>query len=246
MTQLYPEPIDKLVAHLCYLVCHYSLIHDLLTGEGSLGDLTNQPDGLRDAIRGHDDGFPDYHHWVWFFNEARLTLDEWHTVMDYALSSLTVCGRYTDSSSDPAIDRWSAKCRRQLQELRHLVPYPETLIPNGGLPSQEDLDRAEKLIAVVNDRIRELQGIGPEAEGISPTSTLSDWKPPPGTIGAKTVNANGVPRSTLAYWISKDNPNVSADPMTGEQYVPTDWLDGRVARWKKKNTPTMPRRPKKL
>ena len=38
MTQLYPEPIDKLVAHLCYLVCHYSRIHDLLTGEGSLGD----------------------------------------------------------------------------------------------------------------------------------------------------------------------------------------------------------------
>ncbi len=172
MTQLYPEPIDKLVAHLCDLVCHYSRIHDMLTSEGSLGELTNQPDGLRDAIRGHDDGFPNYHHWLWLFNEARLTLGEWHSVMDDALSSLADCAPYTDRSSDPAIDRWSATCRRQLQELRHLVPYPETLSPNGRLPSAQDLDRAEKLIAVGKDRILELQGIGPEA--------VDEWRPRPG------------------------------------------------------------------
>ncbi len=229
MTKLYPEPIDKLVAHLCDLVCNYARIDDMLTGVGSMGDLTNQPDGLREALKSHDDGFPNYHHWLWLFNEARLTLGEWHSVMDDALSSLADCAPYTDRSSDPAIDRWSATCRRQLQELRRLVPYPETLSPNGRLPSAQDLDRAEELIEVVRDRILELQGIGPEA--------VDEWRPRPGYIGAKKIEADhGVPRSTLSDWVKKDAPAIEADPKTGEQHVPDDWLQKRLATWKKGQT----------
>ena len=237
MTKRYPEPIDRLLAHLCYLVCHHSRIHDMLTGEGPLGDFANQPDGLREAIRGRDDRFPNYPHWVWLFDEARLTLDEWHTVMDDAESSFADCAPYTDRLSDPAIDRWSAKCRRELQELRHLVPYPETLIPNGRIPSAQDLDRAEKLIAVLKDRIRELQGIGPEA--------VDEWRPPAGYIGAKKILADhGVPRSTLSDWIRKDRPKIDADPKTGEQHVPGDWLQRRLTTWKKgQSTPIANRKP---
>ncbi len=82
MTQLYPEPIDKLVAHLCDLVCHYSRIHDMLTGEGSLGDFANQPDGVLFHLladvkvdgRSEDTGTVDGMDWA---EEPRIGTVDW-------------------------------------------------------------------------------------------------------------------------------------------------------------------------
>ena len=43
--------------------------------------------------------------------------------------------------------------------------------------------------------------------------------------------------SSSVYGV-KDQPDVTADPKTGEQYVPKDWLLGRIARWHRgKTTP---------
>jgi hypothetical protein len=55
---------------------------------------------------------------------------------------------------------------------------------------------------------------------------LSQWKPPKGYIGSKTiVNNYKIPRSTLQGWAERDSAIVKKDPQTKENYYQIKWLD---------------------
>lgn len=61
----------------------------------------------------------------------------------------------------------------------------------------------------------------------------TQWKPPKGYIGSKTIVADyGIPRTTLQGWAEQDSATVKKDKQTRENYYQKKWLEKRHKNYK--------------
>ena len=66
-----------------------------------------------------------------------------------------------------------------------------------------------------------------------PLKKPTQWEPPKGYIGSKTIVANyNIPRTTLQGWAERDEAKVKKDTQTGENYYQKKWLDKRYENYK--------------
>lgn len=110
-----------------------------------------------------------------------------------------------------------------------------------------DFEYISQKFSVIKDKAREYarktkrlcdeynnkETIPPKESIIDERKKSTQWKPPKGYIGSKTIVANyGIPRTTLQGWAERTEAKVKKDEQTGENYYQKTWLDKQLKKYK--------------